>query len=127
MNGDCFSPVDFRRFYETHLARKILLSMVLTKVPDVSDYGKVELDGSGKIINFNEKKSSHQKSALINAGIYLMRKDIFDFMPPKDSFSLEYDFFPKILGFCYGFVSEGKFIDIGTPERYKKTVELFSK
>jgi len=55
-----------------------------------------------------------------------MRKDVFDFMPAQDSFSLEYDFFPKILGHSYGFVSEGEFIDIGTPERYKKAIELFS-
>ena len=128
MNGDCFSPVDFRRFYETHLARKTLLSMVLTKTPDVSDYGKVELDGSGKIINFNEKKIS-QKSALINAGIYLMRKDIFDFLPKKNRFSLEYDFFPKIIlnNRCYGFMVESEYIDIGTPEKYLEAAKLFLK
>jgi D-glycero-alpha-D-manno-heptose 1-phosphate guanylyltransferase len=126
MNGDCFCPVDFRKFYESHLDKKTLLSMVLAKAADdSSDYGRVVLADTGGIMSFNEK--IYNKENLISAGIYFMRKDVFDFMPPKDSFSLEYDFFPKILGFCYGFVSEGKFIDIGTPERYKKTVELFSK
>lgn len=127
MNGDCFCPVDFKKFHETHLARKTLLSMALTRISDASDYGKVELNESGKIINFNEKKSS-QKNALINAGIYLMKKDIFDFLPKRSCFSLEYDFFPKIILTepCYGFIVDGQYFDIGTPERYKKAVELFS-
>ena len=126
MNGDSLFSVDFEKFYKAHLDKKALLSMVLARAADdSSDYARVVLADTGGIMSFNEK--IYNKENLISAGIYFMRKDVFDFMPPKDSFSLEYDFFPKILDSCYSFVNEGKFIDIGTPERYKKAIELFSK
>lgn len=122
MNGDCLFSVDFEKFYQNHLDRKALLSMVLSKTADVSSCcGKVVLAADNKIASFNEKRD------LANAGIYFMRKDIFDFMPLDDFFSLEYDFFPKILDYSYGFVSDEEFIDIGTPERYQKANRLFSK
>lgn len=38
-----------------------------------------------------------KRRGLVNADIYLMRKDIFDYMPVEDNFSIEYDFFPKII------------------------------
>lgn len=121
MNGDCLFSVDFDKFYQSHLVKKTMLSMVLANIADESsNYGRVMLASDNKITSFNEKQN------LVSAGIYFMRKDVFDFMPAQDSFSLEYDFFPKILGHSYGFVSEGEFIDIGTPERYKKAIELFS-
>jgi len=124
INGDALFSVDFEKFYKTHLDKKALLSMVLVEAADdSSDYGRVVLADTGGIMSFNEK--IYNKENLISAGIYFMRKDVFGFMPSKDSFSLEYDFFPKILGHSYGFVNEGKFIDIGTPERYLKASRLF--
>lgn len=122
MNGDCLFSVNFEKFYQNHLDKKALLSMVLANVADdSSNYGRVMLASDNKIASFNEKQN------LISAGIYFMRKDVFDFMPPEDSFSLEYDFFPKILDSSYGFVCDEGFVDIGTPERYQKANRLFSK
>ncbi len=123
INGDCLFSVDFEKFYQSHLGEKAMLSMVLGNAIDVSsNCGRVMLASDNKITSFDEKQN------LISAGIYFMRKDVFDFMPAEDSFSLEYDFFPKILDKpCYGFVSDEEFIDIGTPERYQKANRLFSK
>lgn len=122
MNGDCLFSVDFEKFYQSHLSKKAMLSMVLANaVDDSPNYGIVMLASDNKITSFNEKQN------LISAGIYFMRKDIFNFMPSEDSFSLEYDFFPKILDSSYGFICDKEFIDIGTPERYLKANRLFSK
>lgn len=127
MNGDALCLVDYQKFYETHLNKGALLSMVLKKVVDASNYGKVELDKSDKIIDFSEKGPG-KKSGLMSAGIYFMHKDIFFHLPKENAFSLEYDFFPKILiQPCYGFVNKGEFIDIGTPEKYERANRLFSK
>ena len=127
MNGDSLCLVDYQKFYENHLDKGALISMVLNKVADTSDYGEVKLDDGNKIVNFNEKGGG-KKSGLISAGIYFMRKNIFSYMPKESNFSLEYDFFPKILDKpCYGFVSEEEFIDIGTPKKYKRASQLISK
>jgi D-glycero-alpha-D-manno-heptose 1-phosphate guanylyltransferase len=126
-NGDSHCPVDLLPFYENHLNEGALLSLVLSKMEEAGDYGSVEIDDKGRILSFKEK-DKNDKNKLVSAGIYLMRKDIFNSMPEADSFSLEHDFLPGILDkHCYGFVSEHQFIDIGTPERYEKAKELFVK
>lgn len=125
MNGDAFFDLDFEKFHIHHLENDALISIALTEIEDVSDCGVVDLSGDGRITDFKEKTLT-KMPGLINAGVYLMRKDIFSHMPTEDSFSLEYDVFPKILKHaCYGFIGEGKFIDIGIPERYEKARQLF--
>lgn len=127
MNGDSLCHTDLTKFYDFHIKHRAILSMVLVASQQVHDYGIVELDDSYRIKNFKEKVK-RKGNGFINAGIYLMKKDIFSFMPDNDTFSLEYDFFPKILdNNCYGFVCEGKLIDIGTPKRYERTKNYFSE
>lgn len=141
MNGDSICKIDFKDFFDFHMGRNALLSMVLSQSSSTSDYGTVTLNNLQQIINFNEKDSNVYDKKLIsndkkfiNAGIYLMRRDIFSHMPDKDIFSLEYDLFPKIVekqfidntknmdGKCYGFLTDSEVIDIGTPERYERSL-----
>ena len=124
MNGDSFCDINFLKFYDEHLNQGSLLSMALTKMEDVFDYGSVDLNEEKRIINFSEKKQFKKEKGLVSAGIYCMSKDIFNYMPEDEKFSLEYDLFPKISAMpFYGFLETGKFIDIGTPDRYKKAIQ----
>jgi len=124
MNGDSICKVDLRSFIDFHIEKKALLSIVLAHSKRAEDYGSVTLDDSQRITSFNEKITGRSES-LINAGIYLMEKDIFFYMPKQNRFSLEYELFPKIVNNkCYGFLTESEFIDIGTPERYEKAINL---
>lgn len=124
MNGDSICKVDLRNFTDFHTEKKALLSIVLVRSKTAQDYGSVTLDNSQRITNFNEKIAGRSEN-LINAGIYLMEKDIFSYMPEQNRFSLEYELFPKLINNrCYGFLTESEFIDIGTPERYKKAINL---
>ncbi|MCK4736539.1 MAG: hypothetical protein KAT65_29065, partial [Methanophagales archaeon] len=126
MNGDSICNVDFRSFVDFHIGKKALLSIVLVRSNTAEDYGSVILDVSQRIVDFNEKVAGGGEN-IINAGVYLMEKDIFSYMPEQSRFSLEYDLFPKIVdNRCYGFLTEGEFIDIGTPERYEKAKDLYS-
>ena len=128
LNGDSICNVDFRSFIDFHIEKEAFVSIVLVRSNTAEDYGSVILDGSQRITAFNEKVAGGSRSEnIINAGLYLMEKDIFSYMPMQSKFSLEYDLFPKIVdNRCYGFLTEGEFIDIGTPERYEKAKEMFS-
>ncbi|TRZ96043.1 hypothetical protein D4R78_01905 [bacterium] len=127
MNGDSICKIDFNEFYDFHMTKKAILSIALVHSETCEDYGLVTLDALNKIKSFREKVSEG-KTGLISVGIYLMQKDIFTYMPHEKYFSLEQDFFPKIIKErCYGFVSNGKLIDIGTPARYKRAVNLLRK
>jgi len=49
-------------------------------------------------------------------------------MPDNSRFSLELDFFPKMIGKRYaGFIINSDLIDIGTPEWYEKAVQLIGE
>ena len=56
---------------------------VLTAVNPVSRFGILSINGSKKIIDFNEKKRIH--NLWINAGFYIFNNKIFDYIPNKNS------------------------------------------
>ena len=121
-NGDSICYVDFGTFLDFHEYKKALLSMVLVK-GEPKDQGLVTLNGQGKVTQFQEKST---KEGYINAGIYLLKKGIVEYMPDVSKFSLEYDVFPRVVGQgFYGYTTEGPIFDIGTPERLESYKERF--
>lgn len=124
MNGDSICDINFQDFYGFHKNKKSLLSIALVRTKETKDYGSVIMNESHEIILFKEKVSNNSP-CLVNAGVYLMQKEIFSYMPDVFQFSLEYDFFPKIIGEkCAGFIINSELIDIGTPDHYEKAVRL---
>ena len=79
LNGDIILDVDIlTEIIEDYEKSKPDTLMVLTEVEDPSAFGVVELDGDN-IINIVEKpKKEEAPSNLINTGIYIFNKDIFD-------------------------------------------------
>lgn len=128
LNGDSFcrfNPSDLLNFHR----RKKALATILLKSSSASDgdCGKVKIDRLSRIISFQEKNCQAGK-CLVNSGVYVFDKKIFNLMPGKEKFSLEYDLFPGLIGRgLFGRRSSGYFIDIGTPERYFKAKKYFRK
>lgn len=118
LNGDSLCPTDLTEFLRFHDRRGGILSMVLTRPLAEHDYGVIMLDGQARITAFREKEAA-QKGSYINAGIYLMDHRLLDLMPASATFSLERDLIPELLPYgCYGYITDGSLIDIGSPERY---------
>lgn len=126
VNGDTFCDVDFNELIDFHANKKSIFTMALAKTQQGSDCGSILLDGSGKLLDFKEK--TNQPTSLVNAGIYVMEKEIFGYMSKDAAFSLEYDFFPKIkeIG-CYGYITGSELFDIGTPQSYEKAKVHFKE
>lgn len=91
--------------------------IVVREVPDTARFGKVEMC-DGRINAFLEKGMSGP--GLINAGCYVLPKTVLDDFPLGQPFSLETEFFIKNLKRVRfdGFVTKGRFIDIGVPVDY---------
>lgn len=126
MNGDSFCPLNIPEFASFHIKRKALASIALAQTKSAGDYGVIKLDFSLKVTGFNEKpQDSTNKNLLINAGIYLFRRDILSLIPADEKYSLEYNLFPRIVNDSfYGYVTEEELTDIGTPEGYKKALKI---
>ena len=59
-------------------------------------------------------------STRINAGIYVLDRDVPSHWGQVGMFSLERDIFPGValVGGLYGYPVDAEVVDIGTPERY---------
>jgi NDP-sugar pyrophosphorylase family protein len=118
LNGDSICEVDCRGLLDA-ASGDILGVMTLTRVPDGRRYGSVELTADGRISAFRQNDPSGQP-ALVNAGVYALRKEILDSIPASGPSSLERDVLPRLVGRLRGVLSEGYFIDMGLPETYEQ-------
>jgi D-glycero-alpha-D-manno-heptose 1-phosphate guanylyltransferase len=120
MNGDSYVKTDLTVFVNSFFQKKHIAKMLLVKVQDVSRFGIVTFNNEFKITSF-EEKGEQKGPGWINAGIYLFEKKIISDIPKDCSYSLERNFFPKLLDKrLFGFCTNDEFIDIGTPESYSR-------
>jgi D-glycero-alpha-D-manno-heptose 1-phosphate guanylyltransferase len=118
LNGDCFCVMDYNKLIAFHREQKSQASIAVTKIDDAREYGTIEMDASKHIIAFKEKQPILQ-SAFINTGTYCLNRNAFSLVETPQKFSIEYDFFPHLVGKGFSAFEVGnQFIDIGTPERY---------
>jgi NDP-sugar pyrophosphorylase family protein len=126
LNGDSYVEWSLVPMLELFKAKDADLILVLQAVADVTRYGTVELDQDGRVTKFIEK-GSRAGSGLINAGVYLIRKQMVADLPADTAISLERDVFPRVLDRrVFGFVSTGLFIDIGIPDDFKRAQTLLA-
>jgi mannose-1-phosphate guanylyltransferase len=124
LNGDIFTDIDLSRMMRLHGENKAVASLALTPVEDPTIYGVVETDSEGRVRRFIEKPSRDKVTTnMINAGIYILTPDIFNYIAP-DTFSMfERDVFPPLLEkgqVIHGYPFQDYWIDIGTPDKYLK-------
>lgn len=126
LNGDTFFNIELDDLWIFHQLHQSDFTMALREVENAARYGTVKLNENGKITGFIEKTGNNEKG-IINAGIYILNKSIFNSYPLPEKFSLEKDFLEKYLTNLnlFGCICEGYFIDIGIPEDYKKAQNDF--
>ena len=123
MNGDSFLEFEFPRLQRFHREHGGLASIAVRRVPDASRYGTVELDPRQRVIGFMEKKNS-AAPGIVNGGVYLFKRAVLEHIPDGPA-SLEKDTFPRLLDYgVYAAEQAGMFIDIGTPEDYRRAQAL---
>jgi NDP-sugar pyrophosphorylase family protein len=129
MNGDSYCDIDGRALMEAHLRTGAAATIVLINVPDASRAGVVELATDGSVTKFSARPPRAGAPGLINAGIYLFRRDVVANLPAGKRLSLEEAVFPALVGSgLRGWVAgETRFIDIGTPESYAGAAEFFAR
>ena len=126
MNGDSFCDADLAAFWNWHGEQRVPATLLLTQVPDTTRYGRVQVGANGRIVSFVEKGHTSGRG-WINAGIYLFTRHLLQTIPPGRSVSIEKESFPRWIDQgLSGYQSEGRFIDIGTPESYARAEAFFA-
>jgi mannose-1-phosphate guanylyltransferase len=122
LNGDVFTDLDITAMLKFHRERQSKVTISLTPVEDPTAFGLIESSSDGRITRFLEKPSWDQVTTnLINAGAYIMDKEMLKRIPTNTSYSFERQLFPQLLEESeplYAFFSPSYWIDIGTPTKY---------
>lgn len=118
--ADNLTDVDLTAFQEFHRTHEGVLSMALFRTNRPRECGIAALDEYGRITEF-EEKPAEPKSNLANAGLYIARQGLFDYLQ-KSGNLLDFgkDILPRLVGNMYGWQTKGYLLDIGTLENYEK-------
>lgn len=123
MNGDSIVSADLRAFAAFHEQRRPLASLAAARKADASAFGTLDVGSDGKLLAFREKAAA--ASGLVNAGIYILEREVLAGVPAGKKYSMERDLFPALAarGGVNVFEVPGELIDIGTPEGYRRAGE----
>ncbi len=122
--GDALIDLDLTAAVKKHQANGAIATVITKKVPkeDVTSYGVVVTDDSGRIQSFQEKPSVEEAlSTEINTGIYIFEPEIFDYIPPNQEYDIGGELFPKLVDKqapFYAVSMEFEWVDIGKVPDY---------
>lgn len=125
LNGDTFLGLDYGSMLAAHRAAGAVLTVAVRQVPDARRYGRAVVE-QGRITAFREK--SNATPGWVNTGVYMLERDIFAPFHLPEVFSFERDFLQT---YCtqlrpLAYPTEADFIDIGTPEDYRRVKQGLS-
>ena len=121
LNGDSLREADLGEMVAFHRSTGAKATILLTPVADPSRYGLVRTAGDGRVESFLEKPRPEEiDTDLINAGLYVLEREVLDLVPPGRPVSIEREVFPTLAseGSVYGIALPGYWLDVGTPETY---------
>lgn len=131
VQGDNLFKLDIKKVLEYHEEKGAMMSIVLKKVENVEEFGVADLDNDMRIKKFVEKpkRKEDAPSDLANTGIYILNpkiREVFASDEVEEMLSLgKMDFGKDIIPYLirkrypvYGFVTQGLWFDVGTPDRY---------
>jgi len=136
ISGDALTDIDLTAMQAYHESHDGIATLAMKRVQDTSQFGVAIVGSDGRVQGFQEKPDPAEAlSDLANCGIYMFRKEIFDFFPPPgaslaagagdpDGFAdWAMDVFPRLLEGDVPFYSheiEAYWNDIGNLEELRE-------
>lgn len=119
LNGDILTDADLGELVERHRATGAAATLGLTAVEDTRSFGVVPTAADGRVEAFLEKSDAPPPTNRVNAGIYVLERELVDDIEVGRAVSFEREVFPARVGRgLHAHPVEGYWIDIGTPDRY---------
>jgi mannose-1-phosphate guanylyltransferase len=108
-----------------HERKHAIATIGLVTRDHVDQYGVVVTNEDGRITGFQEKpQPGTERSKLVNTGIYVFSREIFDRIPANTFYDFGKQVFPELLEDklpFYGFdAGDAYWCDIGTPGEYRR-------
>ena len=119
VSGDCLNDIDLSALIKAHSKSNNDVTIAVVEREDTRKYGVVKLDKFNQVISLIEKPQTNEYGNLINAGVYVVNKRIFnDFDDGMLDFAK--DVFPILVqkGKIGAYFNKGFWTDIGAVEDY---------
>ncbi len=118
-NGDVFADLDVSGEIERHLEAGAAVTDLLTPVDNPCEYGIAHVDDELRISEFKDKPRPEEVfSNLINAGVYVVQRDVLDLIPEGEFSDFSMHIIPKVIEAgrrVQGFELSGLWMDVGRP------------
>jgi NDP-sugar pyrophosphorylase family protein len=124
MNGDVLTTLDYRQFFDDHVAEGPEVTIACYRKTTRIDLGVVECDGESRITGYREKPSLPYD---VSMGVYAFNRSVLDLIPPGQYFD-----FPNLI---LKMIEQGRYpkasmsdviwLDIGRIEDYASATSVF--
>ncbi len=122
ISGDAVCDFDLTRCISHHRSFGAEATIVLCRQENPLEYGLVVLSPDGHVSRFIEKPGwDGVITDFVNTGIYILSPSVLEDVPEGANRDFAKDIFPNMLKnrrSLFGFVSEGYWRDIGSPQSY---------
>jgi mannose-1-phosphate guanylyltransferase len=122
LNGDVLTNLDLTAMLASHRKAGGVGTLHLIRVEDPSAFGCVVHDASARVSAFVEKPPRETAPTdEINAGTYLLEREVLDAIPAGRMVSIERETFPDLIAAgrpLYAYTTDDYWLDIGRPEHY---------
>lgn len=126
LNADVICEFPFRNMLDFHSLMNAEGTILTTTVSDPTKYGIVLSDEENRVVSFIEKPKN-PPSNQINAGMYILSKDVIKRVQPNKKTSIEKEVFPFVANEkkLYSVKLNGFWKDVGNPVDYRDGVFLY--
>lgn len=128
INADILVDLDLTDVARFHKEKRAIATMVLRHDNDVDSYGAIEIDAEGRIRQFLGKidYKGAPLRRLMFTGIHVLEPEVLSYIPSNTSCCINRTAYPEMISTgerVYGYVMDGYWSDLGTPERYRQAEE----
>lgn len=126
--GDVLTAVNLTAMSRFHAQRRETLTIGISPTDKPKEKGTVIVGSFGEVVAF-EEKVAEPRSNLANAGIYIARQRLFDYLPPSTPQSgvldFGHDILPRMVPDIAAYEIHEFLMDIGTPEMYARAQQIW--
>jgi len=121
LNGDTYLEIDYQAVLRRRRESAADLVLAVRPVADGARYSLVDTDADGRVTGFLPTGAAG-RAGLIGAGVYALRRGMFETFDLPAAFSFETDLLARLTGNLrvQTYRCDGYFIDIGVPEDYRR-------
>lgn len=130
IHADNYCLADLSAFQLAHINRPLgcVMTMMTFRTDDPSSCGIVELDDNGIVVGFHEKVQ-YPPGNLANGAVYILSAELLKEIGTRLNHITDFstEVLHRFRGHIFNYETSDVFVDVGTPDRYKKANNLGPK